>query len=148
MAIKLTTISRDFVPNVSFPTEEGNTVFNRELPPDEQVSCQLSLATIGQKTEYLGSYTVGNRNELISGTAKQFTVLQYEKCVRKHCKTVKGLEAFGITNGRTLVAHEPTPELNEIIQEIFFKVNGIHADDLLPDEEELTDDSGEFAPEK
>ena len=140
MAIKLTTISRNFVPDVFFPTEEGEIVSNRDLAPEEQVSCEITLASIGQKTEYLGSYTVGNASTVKSGEIKQFTVLQYEKCVRKHCKRIKGLEAFDVTTGRSLVEHNPTPELNEIIQEIFFKVNGIHSDDSS-----ISSDSSDFS---
>ena len=121
MAIKLTTVNRFFIPDVEFPTDNGVTK-NRALPPEDQVKCELSLATVGEKTEYIGMYSMG---------AKQFTQFQYEKCVRKHCKKITGLEDFAITNGKTLCDHEPTPELNAMVQEIFFKVNGIHADDSI-----------------
>lgn len=144
MAIKLTTFNRSFIPDVLFPTEEGTVVSNRLLPSEDQVLCSVTLASIGQKTEYLGTYTTGHRT--VEREVKQFTVLQYEACVKKHVKSIKGLEEFGIKDGRTLCSHEPTKELNEIIQECFFKVNGIHEDDnpsLTPSS--TISDSGEFS---
>ena len=146
MAIKLTTVKREFAPDVTFPTEEGGLVQNRDLPSGEMVVCEVSLASLSQKTEYLGSYTIGNGKNHLEGTMKQFTVLQYDKCVSRLCKKITGLEDFGITTGRGLVAHEPTPELNDIIQEVFFKVNGIHADDMGENSSE--GDGGEFTSEK
>ena len=121
MAIKLTTVGRIFIPRVSFPTDDG-VVSNRELPIGEQVKCEVSLAGIDDKTTYLGIYREGT---------KQFSQFQYEKCVRKHCNKINGLEAYGIVDGKTLCNHEPTPELNDIIQEVFFKVCSIHEDDTV-----------------
>lgn len=135
MAIKLATAARHFIPDVSFTMEENGEEFvkaNRDLPADEQVRCEISIATIGQKAEYLGSYTVGDAKKMaLGGEIKQFTVFQYEKCVRKHVKKITGLGDYHISGGRDLCDKAVEyPELMDIIQDCFFKINGIHADDI------------------
>lgn len=145
MAIKLTTIDRTFAPDVSFPDDDRGLVANRDLPEAEKVVGEITLATIGQKTRYLGSYTVADRGIVRRKEVKQYTDLQYEACVRKHVTSIRGLEEFGIVDGKSLVSHQPTPELDEIIKEFFFKVNGIHADDLYLSDEGISD-SAEFTP--
>ena len=141
MAIKLTTQGRPFIPDVLFPTDEG-IVNNRDLPESDRVEADITLASVGQKSEYLGSYTVGNKKAMLAGAdLKQYAVLQYDKCIRKHVTALRGLDEFGITNGRTLIEHETTPELNDLIQDLFFKINGMHSDDVG-----AGGDAGEFTP--
>ncbi len=127
MKIKLVTPERFFVPDVSFDTEADGVVKNRSLPVKDQIRCEIKIATLAQKSVYLNSYAVTGKKA--SGEIKSYTSLEYEKCVQKHCLKIEGLEDFGITNGKTLVDHEPVPVLNEMIREIFLKVNGIHDDD-------------------
>ena len=145
MAIKLTTVARYFTPDIMFVVEEeGNEVLkaNRDLTDSEQVRCEISIASIGQKNQYLGSYTVANRKTIkMSGDIKQFTVFQFEKCVSHHVPKITGLEAFGITNGKSLVAKQKEfEEARDIIEECFFKINGIHADDTSFQPSEDSDD--------
>lgn len=129
MAKKLTTIERTFVPDMTFPDDESKTGFvkNRDLPEGEKVVCQIRAARMGEQAEYIGSYTVGTKVD----TAKQFTSVQYERCVKKHVESITGLEEWGITNGVELCTHDATPELNDIIKECFFKINGLHEDDSV-----------------
>ena len=74
MAIRLTITDRPFIPDVLFVTDEGRKR-NRDLPPEDQVSVELTLASVGEKSEYLGSYTIGTRKNIAAGEVKQFTVL-------------------------------------------------------------------------
>ena len=135
--IKLTTSERTFIPDVDFETDEG-TINNRDLPSEDQVVCEISLASNGQKSKYIDSYSVTGKKKQTDIKTK--TQMNYSLCVSTHCKKVQGLEDFGVTDGKTLISHDPTPELNEIIREIFFKVNGIHEEDEKPGS-----DGGDFS---
>lgn len=125
--IKLVEAERIFIPNVEFPTENGKEK-NRELPEEDQVKCEIELATIGQKNKYIGSYSVAGKKG--NKEVKSFIDFHYDTAVRKHCTKVTGLEDFGVKDGNTLLeSAKKYPVLNDVIQEVFFKINGIHEDD-------------------
>jgi len=134
--IKLATAERIFIPDVDFDTDEG-IINNRDLEDSDQVKCEITLATMGQKSQYVDSYSLSGKNR--KGDVKTKTAMNYDLCVSKHCTKITGLEEHKISDGKTLCAHAPTHELNEIIMEIFLKVNGVH-----PDDDKAGSDSGEF----
>lgn len=141
--IKLTTMDRVFVPDVTFPTEEGGRVKNRELAPEERVEGDIRLANTEEKAQYLGSYSVYDRKKK-SSEVKSFTAFQIGECLKKKLGSVRGLEAFKITSGTTLVSHEPTPELNDTIMQFFLKINGVHEDDNLDDDAAFGSEGGDL----
>lgn len=129
--IKLVKADRFFIPSVEFPTDEGN-INNRELPESEQVKCEITLATIDQKSKYIGSYstTPTGKKKKKAEEIKSFVDFHYEDCVKKHCGKITGLEDYKVTSGITLVDKAVDyADLNDLIQDIFFKVCGIHEDD-------------------
>lgn len=145
MAIKLIGKERPaFIPNVTFIDENDLPVDNRKLPEDEQVKVRLTLADTDQRTQYLGSYTTGTAKQRVSGDAKTFTSFQYKKAVRTHVTEITGLEEYKITDGKSLVNFPVSPELNALIEDCFYKICGIHSDDLPDNNEEITE-SGDFS---
>lgn len=136
--IRLVTMGRRFVPDVSW-NEEGKIVKNRDLEEGEKIVCELKAAGIDAKSNYLGSYTLNDKESIKTGEVKQFSALQYSKCTQKQCTKITNLEGvtvtdgeekpFEINNGRQLAGHMPTTLTDDIMKEIFFKVCGIHADD-------------------
>ena len=128
--IKLATLNTSFVPNVEFDTEEGK-INNRELPKNEQVSCKVTLATIGQKQEYLSSYSVVAGDEI-----RQYNTANLEKAVKKHCKNITNLDDYGIIDGKSLINSKYASQLDDLIREIAFYVLGISEDNGELDEGE------------
>ena len=129
--IKLVQAERIFIPDVDFPTDEG-IINNRKQPPEDQVTAEIKMATIEEKTRYLDSYseTPTGKKAKKAGAIKSYIAFRYNECLKKHCGPVKGLEDFGVTSGITLMDKAAEyPVLNDVIREIFFKINGIHDDD-------------------
>ena len=127
--MKLTVYNRNFIPDVSFPTEDGTTEKNRDLPLEKQVSCEVDLCTIGERETYLSNNDI-------------------EGCVIHKCKKIKGLEAFGITDGKTLVDGVNTGyiDLIPVVNSIYMKTCGMHDSDRDPKMRTLSD--GEFSPKE
>lgn len=122
MAIKLTSYDRTFIPNITFPTSDGD-IDNRELLPSEQVSCKVALC---------------------SATEREIYYSDVDTLVRDKCKEVKGLESFGVTDGKTLVDEaDKYIELSRICTRIYEKSMGLHEDDNNPQKRHLSD-GGEF----
>ncbi len=125
MAIKLPTKERLFIPDVVLTLDDDTTVKNRELTGGDQIKCELKAATIRDKSNYVQGYSTK-----AGKSSREYTDLNYLTCVKKHVTSITGgLEEFGITDGRTLVNHEPNALLDEVIKECFFKVCGFHKDD-------------------
>lgn len=133
--IKLALPERVFIPDVDFETDEG-IMNNRAMEDSEQVKCEITLATMGQKTKYIDSYSITDKKK--AEGIKTKTNMNYSICVSKHCEKITGLEDFGIKDGKSLCGHSPIPVLNDLIMEIFLKVNGVHPDD------EKDSDAGDF----
>ena len=134
--IKLTTVERVHIPDVEFDTDEG-ILNNRDMETVDQVKAEITLATMGQKSRYIDSYSVSGKKK--GGDVRTKTNMNYSLCVSKHCTKITGLEDFKIIDGKSLCEHEPTPELNDIILDLFLKINGVHKDD-----EKAGSDGGEF----
>jgi len=129
--IKLVEASRIFVPDVDFTMDDGKTVNNRDLPGGEQVSGEIKIASIEEKSSFLGSYSVTGVKKKKATDIKSYTVLKYKECMEKMVGKVKGLEDYKVTSGATLYAQSVTyPLLGDVVREFFFKVNGIHDDDV------------------
>lgn len=135
--IKLAIPDRVFIPDVTFDTDDG-PVRNRDLPDEDRVTASITMASNGQRTRYLGSYTEVDRHG--NRPARNYTHFQYNACVTKHVTSIAGLEENGITDGKSLVGYEPTPSTNALIHDLFMKVCGLHADD---NPEKDGDDSGD-----
>jgi hypothetical protein len=123
--MKLTVYNRNFIPDVSFPTDDGRER-NRDMSPDKQVSCEVDLCTIGEREMYLSSNDV-------------------EGCVSAKCKGIKGLSDFGITNGESLVKAVNCGyiDLIPMVNEIYAKACAMHDDEHNPKMRHLSD--GEFS---
>ena len=120
MAFKLTTMKRKHVPNVTFTLEDDTKVKNRELGPSEQVWVLLELADAEERADL-------NQAHYSNGSA---TVIPKKKrAVKKKVLEVRGLEDFGITDGKALINHEPMKELDDIIEDCYHKIIGTHDDD-------------------
>lgn len=135
--IKLATPERTFIPDVDWETEDG-VINNRDMEESEQVICEITLATMGQKSRYIDSYSVTGKKK--TDGVKTKTNINYSLCVSKHCTKITGLEDSKINDGKSLCEHAPIPELNDMIMDLFLKINGVH-----PDDEKKDSDGGDFS---
>lgn len=118
--------------SVEFPTEEGK-VKNKDLPLEDQVSAEISLASPSARERFLNSKTDKDGNMTMA--------MRYHDCCRKNCKSIAGMKDHGIIDGETLVKHAPTEETNEMIREIALVALGLYKDPDAPnddDEEEVS----------
>lgn len=134
--IKLVGADRVFIPSVDWETDEG-MINNRDMDDADQVKCEITLASIGQKSKYIDSYSISGHGKIKDTKTK--TNMNYSLCVSAHCKNITGLEELKIIDGKSLCEHSPSPELNDLILELFLKINGVHKDD------DKTDSDSEFA---
>lgn len=121
MAFKLTTMGRTFVPSVMWVQEDDTKVNNRDLGPSEQVTVELELADSEERADFSQAHY---------GDGDVKLVPKHRRAVKKKVKSIKGLEDFKITDGRTLINHKPCKEFDQIIEECYNKIMGTHDDDL------------------
>jgi len=133
-----------FIPDVWLTFKDDDTgevtrCNNRDVPTkgpkgSKQIKAELTLATAGEKSEYLDRV---NETDIHTQKITVKDVLNFNKACAEKCHYLEGLEDFGIKTGADLVKHAARAELNEIIVEIFHKVCGTHTDDIgkYPDEE-------------
>ena len=137
--IKLVQADRTFLPDVEFPTDKG-MMNNRDMDDSDQVKAEITLASIGQKSKYIGTYSTTDKKK--KGESKSFVDFNYSACLMRHCDKITGLEEYKVTNGIDIfTAAKNYPVMNDIIQDIFLKINGVHPDDDSEDSDggELTE---------
>ena len=150
MKLRLTTKRRSFFPDVILPVVDDDGAV-RSIPNRDaekmaeagiaQIECDVEMASIEQKQKYFSAITTVSKGKK-AGAVSSETTIRYSAAVRKHCRTIRGLEDMGITTGDQLVNFKPAPGedlhpvIGEIIQEVFLKATGAHVDD---------DDDGELS---
>ena len=90
--IKLATAERVFIPDVVFTLDDGTTINNRDLDSADQITCEITLASIGQKSKYIDSYSLTGKGK--KEDTKTKTNMNYSICVSKHCTKIIGLEDY------------------------------------------------------
>lgn len=126
MAIKFVEAGRTFIPDAIIPTDNLGDINNRDLPDNEKIICDVELSTIEEKARYLGNYSITTDE----GT-KEYSTFRFRECVIEKCKKIDGLKEAGVSDGKTLYdASKKYQWMGAIIREIFWKVNGIHPDDI------------------
>ena len=122
---KSTYIPRD----VEFLDNAGKLKKNILFPPEEQVKVELTFATIDQKSRYMQFYSETKKGK--DDAVKMFQNYDYESALRKHVKRIDHLtddEGTPIVNGEQLAANE-NHNLNDLKQDLFFRICGIRVDD-------------------
>lgn len=127
--------------DIQFFGSAGKLMKNIELPAEERVSVELSYATIDQKSRYMQFHSETGKGDAV----KMFQNYDYSAAIRKHVKKISNLEdenGSPIANGEQLAAND-NYNLNDLKQDLFFRICGIRVDD------EPDDGPGElFAGEK
>jgi hypothetical protein len=121
--------NQNFIPRVKVPTETGD-VSNREQPTTDQIRSVVGLASLEEQDRYLGTYTVtevdpDNPEKTVSRAYHQW---DYKAALEEKCEKLTGLEAFGITDGETLMAYPSNDFTKLLINDLFFYINGISKD--------------------
>jgi hypothetical protein len=146
MGLKLTTKARPFAPDVDLPTTVGR-IPNRDVEALSKadvspVLCDVELAGIDEKQRYYSTETTTSGKGKNTQIQNSGIIIRYLAAVRKHCKSIEGLEEFGIKTGRDLTEYRAPkgehrhPVIDEIIQEIFLYATGGHIDS---NSEEMTE---------
>lgn len=127
--------------SVEFLDGAGKLKKNIDFPVEERVIVELSYATIDQKNKYMQFYSETGRGEAV----KMFQNYDYSGALKKHVKKISNLfdeNGLPIANGEQLAAND-NYNLNDLKQDLFFRICGIRVDD------EPDDGPGElFAGEK
>lgn len=123
---KLASYGNTYTP-LDFEYSKG--LFNRDLPPEERIRMDITHATIGEKGKYMQFYseTGAGKNAAI----KMFQNYEYDSALRTHVKRIYNLSDENdvpITNGAELVACK-NPLLNDLKQDVFFRICGVRLDD-------------------
>lgn len=129
MKIKLTSFNAFYIPDFKFKDEAGNTVNNKDLPENEQIKTEITLATIDQRSKYISLHTYCDNLE--DGAEKTVTNYNFKTCISTHVKKIIGLEELGIKTGYDLANYPAAVELNELMQDLFLKINGVKAEDKI-----------------
>lgn len=126
MKIKLTSFNALYTPDIKVKLEDDSVVNNKDLPVNDRIETEITLASISQKSKYISLHTYSGSEE-----SKSVSNFNYSCCIETHVIKITGLEEYGIKTGKDLIAHAPTIELNELIQDLFMKINGIKSEDAL-----------------
>lgn len=130
--------------DVEFLDASGKLKKNIELPVEERVTVELSYATIDQKNRYMQFYSETGKGR--DDAVKMFQNYDYAGALKKHIKKISNLfgdDGLLIVTGEQLAANE-NHNLNDLKQDLFFRICGIRVD-----EEPGDDGPGElFAGEK
>lgn len=127
---KIASYKSTYIPrDVEFRDETGKLKKNILFPAAEQVRVEMSYATIDQKSHYMQFYSETGKGR--DAAVKMFQNYDYNSALKKHIKKVENLfEADGVAieNGEQLAANE-NHELNDLKQDLFFRICGIRIDD-------------------
>jgi hypothetical protein len=129
MKFKLTQFDATYIPDIKYKDSEGNIIKNRENDPEDQIICEITMASQAQKGKYITFLSYNDSKDEEKTINK--TVFNYNSCIEAHVKKVMGLEEFNINDGKSLIVHVPTPELNDLINDLFLKICGIKVEDIL-----------------
>lgn len=131
---KLATFNGTYIPkDVEFNNEVGKMIPNSELPVGKQVKFELTFADIDQKSFYMQTYAESGATK--KDSVKMKTDYKYNEAMKKHVLKIENLDGF--RNGIDL-SKSHHPGLNELKQDLFFRICGIRVDD------EPNDGPGEF----
>lgn len=132
---KLPTFKQIYIPkDVEFVNDDGKLIPNSEFPVSEQVKCELTYASLEQKSNYMQTYSETGKN-----SGKNFKIKtenKYNKCLEKHVIKIENLfdeKGKIIDNGFKLVRCSH-PGLNEFKQDLFYRINAIRFDEDVEDD--------------
>jgi hypothetical protein len=129
MKLKLTSVNI-YIPDIMVQTDSGEVINNQDNDANDQIKATITMASIQEKARYI------NLNSFVNSKSKDADIksvvsYDYNACIKKHVEKIEGLEDFGIIDGKTLLEHPANPMLNDLINDIFSKVNGTKDEDIL-----------------
>lgn len=131
---KLAVMNGIYIPkDVEFIDDKGKLKSNFEFPKSERVKVELTYASLGQKNAYMQSYAEAAKGK--ENSTKIKTDISYDKALKKHVMKIENLEdekGNVIKNGYQL-ADCQHPGLNELKQDLFYRICGIRLDDEVDD---------------
>ena len=115
-----------YIPDIQVRTDEGRKP-NRDLPEEIQIRAEIRYASKQERSKYFK--TTFNKDREMSFHS------DFPKVMDKHVTAIHGLEAYGITNGKTLYAHHAeAEEFSELVGDLFNEVCGMNGEDTLEGE--------------
>jgi hypothetical protein len=129
MKLKLTTVNI-YIPDIMVQTDTGEVINNQDNDVSDQIKATITMANIQEKARYI------NLNSFVNSKSKDADIksvvsYDYNTCIKKHVEKIEGLEEFGITDGKTLLEYPANPILNDLINDLFAKINGTKDEDIL-----------------
>ena len=135
MKVKLTTFNDRVTPDIELrDAETGEAVQNRDLKKEDVIEARITYADPDEKLTYLGTRyetEIGSkrrrtRNRDVSTSYSEFRI---EECIRKHVQEITGCISEHYRDGNSLMDGEPSAERNDLIMDLFYRINGIRLDD-------------------
>ena len=115
-----------YIPAIQVQTDEGR-IANRNLPEEIQIQVEIRYASKRAKELFFKS-VFGKHGEISFRSEYQSAL---EKCV----STIRGLEEYGITDGKTLYKHHnEAREFGDLVGDLFNEICGLNSEDELEGE--------------
>jgi len=132
-----TTLEHIFTTEFPVNLETGEMVKNRKLEPEDQVVATYETPSPRKQERYKTVTTDLDGQTVV--------VIDYVQAIIDNCTGMRGLDDFKVTNGKELIKHKPTLELNEMITELGFVIMGHFADPdkKVKDKKDAADDETE-----
>jgi len=128
--------NRFYIPDISVPTDSG-TIENRKNDKADQIAARVTLASAGQKQDYLTSrnYVKVTKDKKTDNVVESTSKWDYAAAIPKHVIEIAGLKEIGVVDGKTLIAKETIyAMLPNLVQDLMLYICGMKDDDPVGNE--------------